>query len=327
MRLRTLVLATGLAAALAALAQQPPAKKAAPAKKTAAAATAAGDQSGLNKSHLEAYLRHLYLWPPQVKVEIGDFKPSPVPGLLETTIQATYGQLADTMLYYVSKDGKYIVNGRMHDAADSPFRDELSKITTSLQPSFGASAAPVVLVVYSDFQCPYCRGEAKELRDNVTKAYPTQVRVYFKDMPLSIHDWARSAAIAGRCIFRQNPQLFWDYHDWAFDKQAEINAANFREKLAEFAKGKELDALQLNQCVEKKDTEAEVDKSVAEAQSLRVNSTPTLFVNGRRLGNTPWANLKQIIDAEIDYQKTAANAADPECCSVTLPSLVPGATP
>jgi len=311
----TLVLAAGLGA-------QTPAPKAA-AKKSASPAAAA-EKSGLNKQHLEAYLRHMFLWNPQIKVEIGDFKPAPVRGLMQTTVRATFGPASEQTTFYVSSDGKHILSGTMHDAAANPFKNEIGKITTSLQPSFGAPGAPVTLVAFSDFQCPHCRDEAKELRENVTKAYPTQVRFYFKDYPLANHDCAKPAALAGRCVFRQNPLAFWDYHDWVFDKQGEITAANFRQRLGGFVKGKEIDPLQLNQCLDRKETEAEVNNSVAEAQSLRVNSTPTLFLNGRRLGRIPWATLKQYIDFEIDYQKTAQNAGEQECCEVRLPAPFSG---
>jgi len=329
MRPRVLALAFGLGLALWSLPQgpapaQPPVKKAAPKKSAAAPARPAGEKSGLNKQHLEGYLRHMYLWAPQVKVEVGDFTPSPVAGLLQITVRASFGPNTEQMTFYVSADGKHILAGNLHQAAEHPFRGDISKITTSLQPSFGTPGASVVLVNFSDFQCPHCRDEAKVLRENILKAYPTQVRVYFKDFPLSNHDWARAAAIAGRCIFRQDPLAFWTFHDWAFDKQAEINAANFREKLTGILKDKEIDPLQLNRCIDKRETEAEVDKQIVEGRSLRVNSTPTVFINGRRVGNVPWPTLQQYIDREIEYQKTAKNAGEQECCEVRLPGLPAG---
>jgi protein-disulfide isomerase len=238
-------------------------------------------------------------------------------------VRASYQLASEQKTFYVSKDGKHIVEGNIYPADDNPFRDNLKKITTALQPSFGTAGAPAVLVTYSDFQCPHCRDEAKTLRENLIKTYPTQARLYFKDYPLPMHDWAKTASLAGRCIFRQNPQAFWDYHDWVFDKQGEMTAANFREKLGEFLKGKPVDPLQLNRCIDNKETEAEVDKSVAEGKSLGVTSTPTLFLNGRKLlGATPWTQLKQIIDMELDYQKTAKNAGEQECCEVKLPSVI-----
>ena len=312
--------ALGFAMAAALVAAGPQAvKKTAPAR-SGKKSLPAGEKSGLNKKYLEAYVRHLYGWNPDIKVEVGDFSPSPVPGLLQTTVRASYELASQEKTFYVTADGKTILDGMVYAAADNPFRSNLSKITTALQPSFGAPGASVVLVSYSDFQCPHCRDEAKILRENMTKNYPKEVRVYFKDFPLPNHDWGMKAAMGGRCIFRQNPLAFWEFHDWAFEKQGEITAANFNDKLNAFIKGKEIDPLQLNRCLEKRETEEEVNKSLAEGRSLGVNSTPTVFVNGRRLGGaTAWPNLKQIIDLEIEYQKTAKNAGEQECCEVRLP--------
>ena len=318
MRLKSLAM---MVLATAAVAAPPPQAKTT--KPKAAAPASPGEKSALNKQHLETYLRHLFVWGSQITVEVGDAAPSPVKGLLRVVVRASFGQASEQQIFYVSADGQQIVRGPIYQAADNPFRSELSKITTALQPSFGSAGASVVIVAYSDYQCPHCREEAKILRENIPKTYPQNVRVYYKDMPLPHHDWSRTAAIAGRCIFRQNPLTFWDFHDWAFENQLTITAANFTEKLAGFLKGKEIDPLQLNRCVEKRETEPEVDQSIAEAKLLGVNSTPTLYVNGRRLaGATPWPNLKQIIDFERNYQKTAKNAGEQECCEVKLPSPV-----
>jgi protein-disulfide isomerase len=146
--------------------------------------------------------------------------------------------------------------------------------------------------------------------------------LYFKDFPLEqVHPWAKPAAIAGRCVFQQNPEAFWLYHDWVFDEQSEITPENLRSKLMDFAKGKEIDTLRLGRCLDTKATEAEVDRSIAEGKVLQVNSTPTLFVNGRRIpSQVAWDQLQTLIRSEIEYQKTAKNAGDQSCCEVTLPS-------
>jgi protein-disulfide isomerase len=214
------------------------------------------------------------------------------------------------------------VRGTVFDIAQNPFKAELDKLKTEFQPSFGSPGAPVVLVVFSDFQCPYCKDEAKMLRANLPSSYPKQVRVYFKDFPLEqIHPWAKPAALAGRCVFRQNPAAFWDYHDWIYEHQTEMTAENLRAKVLDWAKGKEIDPLQLGRCIDIKATEEEVNKSVAEAKALRVMATPTLFVNGRRLSSqVAWPDLRQIIDYEIEYQKTAKNAGEDCACEVKLPA-------
>ena len=283
---------------------------------------AADKKSALDKPTLEAYVRHLFVWGPQIKVEISNPKASPLPGLMEVTVHASAGNATQDEVFYISKDGQTLVRGSMFDVKDNPFKADLDKLKTDLQPSFGTPGAPVVLVLFSDFQCPFCKEEAKMLRGNILSAYPKQVRVYFKDLPLDqIHPWAKPAAIAGRCVFKQTPAAFWDYHDWVYEHQAEITKDNFRDKALEFAKGKEIDPLQFGRCMDTKATEAEVDKSVAQAHELKVNSTPTLFVNGRRLpAQVAWPDLRQIVDQEIEYQKTAKNAGEDCGCEVKLPS-------
>ena len=121
--------------------------------------------------------------------------------------------------------------------------------------------------MYSDFQCSYCKEEANVIRKKLAAAFPTQVQVYFKDFPLEpIHPWAKPAAIAGRCVFRQKPAAFWDYHDWMFEHQGEITVENLKDKVAEFGKTKSLEPIQLAACMETKATEAEVNKSQAEGR-------------------------------------------------------------
>jgi protein-disulfide isomerase len=207
------------------------------------------------------------------------------------------------------------------DIATNPFKPQLDKLKTEFQPSFGTPGATVVLVLFSDFQCPFCKEEANTLRQNLLSAYPKQVRVYFKDFPLeAIHPWAKAAAIAGRCVFRQSPGEFWTYHDWIYAHQGEITAENLKDKVMDWAKtSKEVDALQLGRCIDTKATEAEVNKNVAEGKALGVNSTPTLFVNGRMLAErVDWPALRSIIDNEIEYQKTARNAGEDCGCELKL---------
>ena len=292
-------------------------QKAAPPAKRAAAATA---PPAIDKPALEAYMRHLFLWGPDVKIQVGDPRPSAVPGLREVVVRGTAQGGSAEQIFLLSDDGKKIIQGNVYDLGDNPFRQELSKLKTEFQPSLGTPGAPVVLVLFTDFQCPYCREEAKVLRQNLLNSYPKDVRLYFKDYPLEqIHPWAKAAAMAGRCVFQQNAPVFWDYHDWVFEQQASITADNFRARLIEFSKGKEIDALRLGRCLDTKATEAEVNKSIAEARSLQLNQTPYLFVNGRRLpGQTAWPQLSAIINKEIEYQKTAKNAGEQACCEVKL---------
>jgi protein-disulfide isomerase len=277
-------------------------------------------KSALDKAVLEAYVRHLFVMKPEIKVQVADPKPSQLEGFVEVMVHASLGDASQNFPFLISKDGSKIVQAVVYDVNSNPFKPDLDKLKTESQPSLGTPGAPVVLVEFADFECPVCKTEAIMLRQNLLAAYPTQVRLYFKDFPLdSIHPWARPAAIAGRCAFRQNPSSFWSYYDWVYAHQAGIIAPNLKDKAMEWAKGdKDIDVLQLGRCIDTKATEAEVDKNVAEGRALDINATPTLFVNGRRIPQAiDWTNLRGIVDFEIEYQKTAKNAGE-ACCEVKL---------
>jgi protein-disulfide isomerase len=299
--------------AVAAFAQTKPAPAPAPAK------------PAIDKVKLEAYLRHVELWIPEVSVSIGDPKPSAeLPGFLDVSVQLSYKGGSKDERYFVSKDGKKILKGDVYDIDHNPFQSNLDKLKTDLQPCFGAAGAPVVLVMFSDFQCPLCKEEAQTIRKQVATAFPDKVRVYFKDYPLdSIHNWARTASIAGRCVFRQNPAMFWDYFDYMYDIQAGITPENLSSKIQDFASQKSLNAMQLSRCIETKAPEPEINKSVTEGRSLGVDATPTMYLNGRKLvGNIPWQSLEQLIKIELDHQAKTGDAGE-KCCTVAIPKLVP----
>ena len=292
----------------------------------AAAVTAQSDKkSAFNKAELEAYVRHLWVIPGTYGVTIGDPKPSDVPGLQEVRVKLTQGTVSQEETLYVSKDGSKILQGAAYDVNFNPFKKDLDKLNTQFQPSLGTPGATVVVVLFSDFQCPYCKVEAQMLRQNLIATYPTQVRLYFIDFPLEqLHPWAKAAAIGGRCVFHQDPASFWDYHDWIYGHQETITADNLKSIATIWSKDrKDIDTLQLGGCMDTKETAKEVDGELAKGKELEVGGTPTLFVNGRRISNSvEWPYLKATIDNEIEYQKVAKNAGEDCGCQVKLD--VPG---
>jgi protein-disulfide isomerase len=283
----------------------------------------------LDKPHMESYVRHLLAVIPEVQVKVDDPKPAGTSDLKEVDVHFTYQGRSQDEVFYITKDGQHIIRGVVYNLGQNPFQEDLDKLKTDGSPSFGPPTAPITLVEFGDFECPNCKEEAKTLRDSVPSQFPTQVHVYFKDFPLEqIHPWAKAAAITGRCIYRQSPSAFWKFHDWIYEHQSEILPDTLKTRVSDFVKtASDIDALKLGQCIDTKATEAEVDASLAEGRALRVDATPTLFVNGRRLvGNYPWQNIEQIINGELNYQKTAQSTdpksakSDDKCCEVKIPS-------
>ncbi len=296
---------------------------------TAGTGQSPAKKSALDKATLETYVRHLYVMDSRIKVEVSDPKPSAeLPNFMDVRVNASMGVQSQTFNFMVSKDGSKILQGSVFDINNNPFKNNLDKLKTEFQPSIGTPGASVVVVAFSDFQCPYCKDEAAMIRQNLIGAYPTQVRYYFKAFPIeSLHPWAKAGAMAGHCVYRQEPAEFWNYHDWIFGQQQQITPENLKSKVMDWAKDKkDIDPLQLGQCIDTRATEADIDRNIAEAKALGVDGTPTLFVNGRKIGQSiDWANLKAIVDYEIEYQKTAKDAG--EDCGCTVQLDLPGAAP
>ncbi|MEI9975569.1 MAG: thioredoxin domain-containing protein [Ignavibacteriota bacterium] len=283
-------------------------------------------KSALDKSYLELYVRHLWVLLPTDTVTVSEPKPSDaVPGMQEVHVKIARGPASGDELLYVTKDGTRILQGNAFDVTNNPFKKDLDRLKTSFQPSLGTAGAPVVIVLFSDFQCPHCKVEATMLRQNLTSAFPTQVHLYFIDFPIEqLHPWARPAAKAGRCVFHQDPASFWDYYDWVYGRQETITADNLKEIVNIWAKDrKEIDKVQFAACMDSKDTDQEVEAEITKAKEMEITGTPTIFVNGRRVPNSiEWTALKSMIENEIEYQKVAKNAGEDCGCEVKLD--VPG---
>src|SRR5262249_50183526 len=158
--------------------------------------------------------------PAQLNVTVNDPKPSVFAGFKEVRVRISQGAQFQDVSLYVSNDGKQIVQGNFYDITKNPFKPELDKLKTTGSPALGTAGAPVAIVVFSDLQCPHCKVEAEMLRKNLIQNYPTQVRLYFHNFPLtSLHPWAKAATTAKRCIFAQGNDAFWEYHDWVFAHQ------------------------------------------------------------------------------------------------------------
>lgn len=287
--MKTLVRSTLILAALfvglTARAQQPP-----------SSAAAASTQAQKN---IEAYLRNLYAFGPDVKLVVGPLKESPAEGMLETNIDVTIGENKENARFYVSKDGRFLFRGELSDMTKDPLAENLAQIRMTDSPALGDPKAPVTIVEYSDFECPVCRNLHDALR-SILPNYTGKVRVIFKDFPIEqLHPWARTAAIAGRCAYQQKPEAFWKVYDLIYDNQEVISAANAWGKMVEYAGQSGLDADAFKGCMASPEAGAAVNASHANGEKLEVNSTPTVFVNGRRMVGADANLLQQYINYEL----------------------------
>jgi protein-disulfide isomerase len=269
----------------------------------AAAAAAPAGPSPIQES-VEAYLRNLYAFGPDVQLTVGPLKETPVAGLMETDVAVKIGEEKQVAQFYVSRDGKFLFRGELSDMSKDPLAEARARIQTKDAAVLGPANAPVTLVEFSDFECPVCRNLHDALRTLMPK-YARQVRVVFKDYPIEqIHPWARTAAIAGRCAYQQDPQAFWKIYDLIYDHQEIISAENAWEKMLDYASQSGLNADTFKSCMASPEPGAAIDASRSNGQELDVNSTPTIFVNGRRLVGADAHLIEQYIQYELARAKS-----------------------
>ena len=170
----------------------------------------------------------------------------------------------------------------------------VSVAVTGDDPSQGAATAPVTIVEYSDFQCPFCGRVMPTLKELRTK-YGDRLRLVWKDFPLTqIHPQAFVAAQAGNCAREQGK--FWEYHDRLFANQQALQP----ELLKKYAADVGLNAAAFNACLDSSKYEARVQDALGAGARLGITSTPTAYVNGRMVnGAQPIEVFQAIIDDEL----------------------------
>jgi protein-disulfide isomerase len=164
------------------------------------------------------------------------------------------------------------------------------KIDAGNSPSKGPANAKVTIIEFSDFQCPYC-SKGKETMDQVLKAYPNDVRVVFKNMPLSFHKEAEPAARAALAAHKQGK--FWEMHDALFAKQADLSA----ELYTKTAESLGLDLAKFKADFESEELKKAVAADMELATKNGITGTPGFFVNGVAVrGAYPYEHFKSLID-------------------------------
>ena len=158
----------------------------------------------------------------------------------------------------------------------------------------GAVEAPVTIVEFTDFQCPYCKTATATVQQ-VLEKYPGKVKWVFRDFPIPrLHPEAFKAHEAARCAGEQGK--FWEYHDLLFDRSPRQAPADLKE----YANDLKLGTAAFDQCLGSGKQAAEVNSDVQDGLRLKVEGTPTFFINGRRLaGAEPLAAFQKIIDSEL----------------------------
>jgi protein-disulfide isomerase len=162
-------------------------------------------------------------------------------------------------------------------------------------PSIGPENAPITLVEFSDYQCPFCEQWYKDVYSRLMRDYGDKIRFVYRDFPLyAIHPDSQSAAEAAHCAGEQ--KAYWYYHDALFNGKYGLGPAAY----VKYASDMGLNLVQFNKCVSDRSYKTKVDANHNFASNLGVSSTPTFFLNGMAIvGAQPYDVFKQIIDKEL----------------------------
>jgi len=185
-------------------------------------------------------------------------------------------------------------------AAGAPAAPVFADVDNGNLPVKGDENAPVTMVEFSDFECPFCgQFYTNALPEIISEYVDTgKLKIYYRHLPLSFHPQARPAALASECANEQNK--FWDYHDLLFENNSTIGTAT-TDKYVEWATSLGLNGDQFRTCLESEKYAENIDGDNSAATAAGASGTPTFYINGQQIvGAQPFASFKAIIDAELE---------------------------
>jgi len=262
------------------------------------------------------------------QVQLGAFRTSDVDGFQQTTLTVNGRRLP----LLINDDGTQalLLAGPPIDVsrsveeveaelgAEAENRGEVLAAAVDGMPVRGPADAPVTLVEFSDFQCPYC-ARASTLVDRLLETYPETLNVVYLHYPLPNHEWAEPAAIAAQCAARQSDDAFWTLHDAYFANQDSFTAGNVVDRSAEALSGSGIDLEQWRSCAGDPSTDAYADArqsvqaNLQAGRDVNVTGTPSFYINGEKVqGGRSFEAFSQAIEAAADAAGAAPESAGSE---------------
>ena len=292
-------------------------------KQSAAASSPAAPPSttnGVTKESAEAYFQRMFGYEPELAIKVVNIQPSPIAELTELTTVFSTPEGQQSTRWYVSSDLKHVLVGELLPFGADPFAADRAKLQSSTSgPAKGPANAKMLIVEFADLECPACKDAAATM-EKLRNDFP-QARFVFQSFPLPQHPWAAKAAAYLDCIGRENPDQAYAFIDSVFSHQKEIedavrktdaagkttvDDAAVTERLHQFTSGAGGDPVKVQACAEKPETSERILRSQTLGKEVGVNSTPTLYFNGRRIANfnsSQYEALKAIASFEAEQAK------------------------
>ncbi|HWG22088.1 MAG TPA: thioredoxin domain-containing protein [Terracidiphilus sp.] len=255
---------------------------------------------------IEVLVRSQFNIPPDVSVSLGQRTPSQFPGFENLPVTLSLHARSQVITFLISSDNKTLARLDKFDL------DKIPALNIDIvgRPIRGNPAAKVTIINFDDLECPYCARMHQSLFPDTLNRYKDKVRFIYKDDPLvEIHPWAMHAAVDANCLAAQNGDVYWKYVDYLHSHGQEINgpdrdlnksSAALDRIAREEATVAKLDSGKLDACLTKQD-ETLVKASAKEAESLGIDGTPAVFVDGERVngGAVPEDQLWVVIDRAL----------------------------
>jgi protein-disulfide isomerase len=270
-----------------------------------AQSTSQGAQDPAQNRRIEVMVRAQYNVSQEAQVAVGARQPSLIAGFDTLPVTLTRGAQTEVIDFLISTDGKTLARLEKFDLANNP----VFSIDVAGRPIRGNSAAKVTVISFDDMECPYCARMHQTLFPATLERYADKVRFIYKDNPLSeIHPWAMRAAVDANCLGVESETVYWAYVDYIHSHGQEVNGEN-RDTAKSFAALDriarqeatlaKLDLGKLDACLAKQD-QTQVKASMKEADLLRIESAPAVFVNGERIeGALPQEQVWVVIDRAL----------------------------
>jgi protein-disulfide isomerase len=231
-----------------------------------------------------SFLHQQFGYQPDLTWKISSIKPSIITGLAEVSVVLASPQGQQLTRFYVAPDGEHALVGEVIPFGAKPFEPAKIALEKGITgPARGPKDAPVTIVEFGDLQCPACKA-AQPTIEALVAAEPT-ARFVFQNFPLEMHNWAAKGAAYADCVGSASNDAFWKFVSKTYETQADITAENADERLTAIADGAGVKGTDIAACAAKPETKAHVDESLALGKTVDVTSTPTLFINGRKIGS------------------------------------------
>ena len=256
-----------------------------------------------SEATFNAFLQKMFGWNSNLTWKVVEIKPSEAAGISQAVVVFSTPQGQQAQKIYVTADQKYAFTGEFMPFGVDPFADARQVLKDANGPSHGPKDATLIIVEFGDLECPACK-RAQPSINKLMEEEP-KARLVFQNFPLvSVHKWALTGAKYVDCLGRQNNDAVWKFISVTYDHQAEINEQNVDQMLKSYVKEAGGDPEAVSACVAKPETEKRVQTSIALGEKVGVNSTPTFYINGRRLlgfggDNAPYDVVKQMVDFEV----------------------------